>query len=165
MAGIDRDDRAAFNAARKFTKREGDGPRPGAKLERGQEEVVTLPALATYPRDNCAIECSLKFPRWIPRPVLAFATSLYGARRIPARLVPAHSTIPREATSSENKRISRMSLRKWLLPTARTVIFHTRATRGWISRDREKVSCAKGAADADYPRATSFLPPFVFPRV
>lgn len=54
---------------------------------------------ATYPRDNCTIECSLKFPRWI-RGVLAFATSLYGFQRIPVRLVSAHSTVRKKLRPS-----------------------------------------------------------------
>lgn len=34
--------------------------------KQGQEKTsVTLPPSDTYPRDNYAMECSLKFPRWI----------------------------------------------------------------------------------------------------
>lgn len=53
-------------------------PPPLRTSERGQEKRARKRARAcdTYPRDNYAIECSLKFPRWIPS-VLAFATSLY----------------------------------------------------------------------------------------
>lgn len=39
-----------------------------ARLKRGQEKSSVTsppPTRDTYPRDNCAIECSLKFPRWI----------------------------------------------------------------------------------------------------